>query len=217
VTADPYTDLMRDLADLTATVEHQRAEAQTWYADQRAAAERALTSAEDAVEDANRAEKAARELVNRIDDESAEVWHTMEIRLGGRPGRFGMLPPPTDSHTGNPDAVLDDIRAALDRARTPRAMPRSAYPMLVLIGILSTGVAFAVRQALRIAGREYGGELAVGLPVIGLVIALLGPVAAIWPTKLLADRRRATLDTPSVAVVVGAGVLTVAALLTAYR
>ena len=55
------------------------------------------------------------------------------------------------------------------------------------------------------------------MPVLALVVTLLGPVRGLAPAKVLADRRHAALGPGPMAVVLGAGLVTAAALLLLLR
>lgn len=74
VTSDTYTAQLRRLAELSARVREQRAEAHTWYERQCAAAERAVADAADQVRRAEEELVAAREEQERVDAEVAHLW-----------------------------------------------------------------------------------------------------------------------------------------------
>lgn len=211
-----YEEAMARLASRYASVDARRAEADDWYERQVAAAARAEGEAEAALAAAETELTAARALVDRIDREADELWGRTVRRLGTAASRHGGVPEPVTLAKGesyNPDQVLEGTRDLLDKAWRPGKMAAKAYPLLMLWSALGAAVAFGLREAARWAGREYGGDLAVGLPVLALVVTVIGPLAGLWPAKVVADHRHVTLDPATIAVVVATGLLTLTALL----
>ncbi|MBM0280030.1 hypothetical protein JM949_35155, partial [Micromonospora sp. STR1s_6] len=92
VTSETYPAQLRRLADLTARVREQRAEAHTWHERQCAAAERAVAEAVDQLRAAEEELVAAREQQERVDAEVAHLWQQVRSRLGVR--RLGDPPAP---------------------------------------------------------------------------------------------------------------------------
>jgi hypothetical protein len=119
--------------------------------------------------------------------------------------------------TADPVTLLAGVRDLLDRTRQPGDLPGSVNPLLALCGVAGAVLAYALGGAARAAGDRYGGELAVGLPVLALVVTLLGPLVGLVPAKVLADRRHAVLGPRPVAVVLVAGLLTTVLLLALTR
>lgn len=215
---DGYDRLIRQLAETTAWVRAQRAEADAWYAQQRASAERAVRAAAEAVHRAEAEVAAAREEVDRVEAEVAHLWQALRDRFGWATRRFGDPPVPAQGASpADPDALLESVRAVLDRARRPGELPSSTQPLLALFGALGAAAAYGLGLAARATGARYGGDLAVAMPVLALVVTLLGPVIGLAPARLLADRRHAGLDTRAVAAVLIAGVVTTAALFALAR
>ncbi|MEV4630546.1 hypothetical protein AB0J90_30220 [Micromonospora sp. NPDC049523] len=212
-----YAELIRRLAEMTARMDAERGEAQSWYAGQVSAAERAVRDAEQAVRRAEAELEEARQEAESTDAEVLLLWQTLRERLGGGVRRIGDPPVPTAGAPTDPRMLLDGVRDLLDRARHPGELPGSAQPLLAVFGVLGAAVAYALGFAARAAGVRYGGDLAIGMPVLGLVVTLVGPVVGLAPAKLLADRRHAGLDPKSVTVVVAAGLLTTAALFALVR
>ncbi|MCM0679141.1 hypothetical protein NCC78_31400, partial [Micromonospora phytophila] len=99
----------------------------------------------------------------------------------------------------------------------PGDLPGSVNPLLAFCGAAGAVLAYALGTASRAAGDRYGGDLAVGMPVLALVVTLLGPLVGLVPAKVLADRRHAVLGPRPVAVVLAAGVLSTALLLALAR
>ncbi|GAB3808200.1 hypothetical protein [Micromonospora zhanjiangensis] len=214
---DSYATLLRRLAELTARVDAQRAEAHAWYEAQCAAAERAVDAAGHAVRRADKALAAAQEEWEGTESEAAHLWEALRGRIGLSGRRIGPAPGPVPGSTADPATLVAGVRDLLDRTRRPRDLPSSANPALVLFGVLGAAAASALGFAARLTGHRYGGDLAVGLPVLGLVVTLLGPVVGVAPAKLLADRRHATLGPRPIIVVVLAGLVTTGALFAVLR
>ncbi|SCF13877.1 hypothetical protein GA0070607_6012 [Micromonospora coriariae] len=211
VASEAYAAQLRRLADLTARVREQRAEAHTWYDRQCAAADRAVA---DATEQVRRAEEelvAAREEQERVDAEVAHLWQQLRERLGA--GRLGGPPAPANGGATDPVLLLSRARNLLERAGQPGELPGSVNPLLALCGVAGTVVAYALGAGARALGVGYGGDLAVGMPVLALVVTLLGPLVGLVPARVLADRRHAVLGPRPITVVLGVGLLTTALLL----
>ncbi|MDG4809898.1 hypothetical protein O7634_24370 [Micromonospora sp. WMMD1120] len=216
VTSETYAAQLRRLADLTARVREQRAEAYTWHERQCAAAERAVAEAADQLQAAEEELVAAREQQERVDAEVAHLWQQVRSRLGAR--RLGGPPAPANG-TGATDPVplLARARDLLDRAGQPGELPGSVNPLLVLYGVGGAVLAYALGAGARALGVGYGGDLAVGMPVLALVVTLLGPFVGLAPARVLADRRHALLGPRPITVVLGAGVVTTVLLLVLGR
>ncbi|PYC67957.1 hypothetical protein C7C45_20245 [Micromonospora arborensis] len=216
VASETYSAQLRRLADLTARVREQRAEAHTWHERQCAAAERAVAEAAEQVQHAEEELVAAREQQERVDAEVAHLWQQVRTRLGAR--RLGGPPAPANG-TGATDPVLllGRARDLLDRAGQPGELPGSVNPLLALCGVAGAVLAYALGAGARALGVGYGGDLAVAMPVLALVVTLLGPLVGVVPARVLADRRHAVLGPRPISVVVGAGVLATGLLLALGR
>ncbi|PWR13266.1 hypothetical protein DKT68_01310 [Micromonospora acroterricola] len=217
VTSETYAAHLRRLAELTARVREQRAEAHTWYERQCAAADRAVA---DAAEQVRRAEEelvAAREQQERVDAEVAHLWQQLRERLGSGARRLGGPPVPANGGATDPVLLLGRARDLLDRAGQPGELPGSVNPLLALCGVAGAALAYALAAGARALGVGYGGDLAVGMPVLALVVTLLGPLIGLVPARALADRRHAVLGPRPITVVLGAGLLATALLLVLGR
>jgi|HigsolmetaAR201D_1030396.scaffolds.fasta_scaffold52990_2 hypothetical protein len=214
---ESYARVIRQLAELTARADAERAEADGWYERQCAAAERAVRDAEQALRRAEAEVAAAQQEVDATEAEVLHLWATLRGRLGGSGRRFGEPPVPRAGAVGDTEALLDGVRDLLERARTPGELPASARPLLALFGVLGAAGAYLLGLAARAVGGRYGGDLAVGMPVLGLLVALLGPVVGLVPAKVLAERRHASLDLRAGLVVVAAGVVTTGVLFALLR
>lgn len=216
--SDAYDRLIQQLAETTSWVQAQRAEADAWYAQQCASADRAVRTAAEAVRRAEAEVEAAQEEVERTEAEVAHLWQSLRDRFGFAARRVGDPPVPAQgAAAADPQALLDGARELLERAKRPGELSSSTQPLLALFGVLSAAAAYGVGLAARAAGTHYGRDLAVALPVLALVVTLLGPVIGLAPAWLLADRRHAGLDTRAVATVLVAGVITTAALFALAR
>ncbi|MEU7613416.1 hypothetical protein [Micromonospora sp. NPDC049204] len=216
VASETYAAQLRRLAELTARVGEQRAEAHTWYERQCAAAERAVAEAAEQVQHAEVELVEAREQQERVDAEVAHLWQQVRTRLGAR--RLGGPPAPANSG-GATDALalLTRARDLLDRAGQPGELPGSVNPLLALCGVGGAVFAYALGAGARALGVGYGGDLAVGMPVLALVVTLFGPLVGLAPARVLADRRHAVLGPRPIIVVLGAGLVTTALLLALGR
>jgi hypothetical protein len=213
VTSETYAAQVRRLAELSDRVRTQRAEAHDWYDQQCAAARRAVAEADEQLRDAEREVDAARELVERVDAEASHLWQQLRSRLGAGARRLGDPPGPARDASGDPLVLLHAVRGLLDRTKQPGELPSSANPLLALCGVLGAVLTFALGTGVRALGARYGGDLAVGLPVLGLVVTLLGPLVGLALAKRLADRRHAVLSPRPITVVLAAGLVTTALLL----
>ncbi|MGA3490091.1 hypothetical protein ACK8GG_19020 [Micromonosporaceae bacterium DT55] len=212
-----YEAAVAELAALNGRLADQRQEAHGWYAQQCEAAEAAVRAARDRVASARAEVTAAAEQVAQVDREAAELWEVLRRRVRLGPNRLGSPPVPASGAGGDPVALLAAARDLLDRAGRPGELDGSANPLLALAGVLTTVLTFALGLGARALGDHYGGELAVGMPVLALAVTMLGPFAALAPAKVLADRRHAALGPGPVAVVLSAGLVTAATLLLLLR
>ncbi|MFI6763168.1 hypothetical protein ACIBF5_28960 [Micromonospora sp. NPDC050417] len=215
--SETYAGLIRQLADVTARMEAERAEAESWYASQCAGAERAVRDAEQAVRRAETELASAGQEAELTDAEVLHLWQTLRDRLGAGARRIGDPPVPTPGPPTDPSLLLEGVRDLLDRTRHPGELPASSHPLLAVFGALGAALAYTLGFAARAAGVRYGGDLAVGMPVLSLVVTLLGPLVGLAPARLLADRRHAGLDPRAVTVVVVAGALTTGTLFALFR
>ncbi|WBB52780.1 hypothetical protein [Verrucosispora sp. WMMD573] len=213
VTSQTYTAQLRRLAELAARVREQRAEARDWYDQQCAAADRAVAESADEVNQAERELAAAREAQERVDAEVAVLWQELNSRLGGGGRRAGAPPMPAPEATGDPVALLEGVRDLLRRTRQPGELPGNLNPLLALCGVGGGVLAYVLGAVARALAARNDGDLAVGLPVLALVVTLLGPVLGLIPARLIADRRHAVLSPRPVLIVVITGLTTTLLLL----
>ncbi|MEU6023708.1 hypothetical protein [Micromonospora sp. NPDC047134] len=214
VTSQTYAAALRRLAELTARVREQQAEAHSWYEQQCAVADRAVA---ESAEEVNRAERelvAARETQERVDAEVSVLWQELNARLGGGGRRAGAPPTPRADAIGDPLPLLEGVRDLLRRTRQRAELSGKVNPLMLLCGVGGAVLAYALGVGARALGARSEGELAVGLPVLALVITLLGPVLGLLPARLIADRQHAVLTPRPVLLVVSAGLTTTLLLLT---
>ncbi|MFI7213440.1 hypothetical protein [Micromonospora maritima] len=211
VSSETYSAQIRRLAELTARVSAQRAEAHTWYAEQVAAADRAVADAAEQVRQAQAEVAEARLMVDRVDGEVTHLWGQLRARLGVR--RLGDPPGPARDAAGDPVPLLRGVRELLERTGQPGELPGSVNPLLIACGVGGALVAFLLGLGARALGTGSGGDLAVGLPVLALVVTLLGPLVGLAPARLLADRRHAVLTPRPMILVAASGLATTLLLL----
>jgi hypothetical protein len=216
VPSESYAAQVRRLAELTARMHAQRQEARTWYDQQCAAADRAVVEAVEQVRRAETEAAAAREVQEHVDAEATHLWGQLRDRLGGG-RRVGPPPTPTREATGDPLHLLQGVRELLGRVGQPGELPSSVNPVLALCGVLGAVLAYALGRGAREVGESYGGDLAVGMPVLALVVTLLGPLIGLVPGKRVADRRHAVFGPRPMAVVLIAGLACTALLLALGR
>ncbi|HWH00913.1 MAG TPA: hypothetical protein VNV66_16725 [Pilimelia sp.] len=207
---ESYAETMAALAGLDAERARRRDEVHAWYAGQCAAVRRAADEAAAALAAAEEEYRAARLAVEKVDAEAGHLWAVLASRLGHAARRLGEPPAPAlaAAEGADPWVLLEQVRDELRRARHPRTLPGWAYAALVFFGVCGAGLTAALAQGLRRAAEATGGDLAVALPVLALIVALLGPVVGLVPAKALSDRRGATLDAGAVAVVLLVGLAT---------
>lgn len=213
VTSETYAAQLRRLAELTARVQEQQEEARSWYAQQCAAADHAVAESADEVTRAEHELVAARESQEQVNAEVAVLWQELNARLGGGGRRAGTPPGPRADATGDPEPLLEAARELLRRTGQPGELPSSVNPLLALCGVAGAVLAYALGAGCRALAARADGELAVGLPVLALVVTLLGPVLGLIPARLIADRRHAVLSPRPVIIVATAGLLTTLLLL----
>ena len=206
-----YRALLRRLAGLDAEAAEHRAEAVEWH-DQRAGrADEAIRAAEEEVRAATAAVRAAQRDKEEVDARASLLWSTFTSDAGPRAERFGRaLPPPSVPRQRDRDAdeYLQEAESKIRYAAPPRPLTGATTVMFALFGFIGGVAGVAANQGLRWAGREAGGDWAVGLPVLALIVMLVGPVLAVFGAKRVADRRGVGLDAAAVATVLATGLVT---------
>ncbi|BCJ56404.1 hypothetical protein Asp14428_78790 [Actinoplanes sp. NBRC 14428] len=213
-----YRGVIRKLTNLDEEAAAHRAEARTWHDTRAAEADEAVRTADDRVRRAETAVRQAQRELEEIDARVAGVWAEFSHRAGRAAERFGpaLEPAVPRQRDRDAEAYLEEATAAAARKTPPKPL-KGATLLYVGIGALGGAVGLAAWSLLRWAGREGGGDLAVGLPVVALVVALLGPILAVVTAKRVADRSGTPLDASSVSTVLIAALITAGLILVMVR
>lgn len=208
---DPdYRTVLRRLTGLDDEAAASRAEAVRWHAGRVAAADEAVRAAQENVRTAEAAVRAAQAKLEEIDARAAGLWSDFVHKVGARAERFGRtLPPPAVPHQRDRDAeeYLKEAEAGLKYEPPARSASGGTTVLFAGFGVAGGALGVGLRELLRWAGRQAGGDWATALPVISLILLVLGPVLA-----LIAARRLAPLNPTRIATLVAAALFTVALL-----
>jgi hypothetical protein len=213
-----YRSVLRKLTNLDDEAAAHRAEAHTWHDTRAREADEAVHAADQRIREAQAAVRAAQRHRDEVDAQVAGLWAEFAHKVGRIADRFGQAPQPTVPRQRDRDA--DDYlqEAATTAAWTPPTKPLKGATLLYAgLGALGGALGLAAWSLLRWAGREGGGDLAVGLPVVALIVALLGPILAVVTAKRVADRSGTPLDASSVATVLISALLTAVVILAVVR
>ncbi|MEV6597485.1 hypothetical protein AB0M36_11545 [Actinoplanes sp. NPDC051346] len=213
-----YRSVIRKLTNLDEEAAAHRAEARNWHDTRAREADEAVRQADRRIREAVTAVRAAQRGLEEVDARVAVLWAEFSHRAGRAADRFAGAPQPAVPRQRNRDA--DDYlqEAATTAAWAPPAKPLKGATFLYAgLGALGGAVGLAAWSLLRWAGREGGGDLAVGLPVVALIVALLGPILAVVTAKRVADRGGMPLDASAVATVLIAALVTAGVILTVVR
>lgn len=208
--APDYRSVLRKLTNLDDEAGAHRAEARSWHDSRAIEADNAVRAADQRIREAQAALREAQHERDEVDARVAVLWAEFAHKVGRPADRFGaQAPQPAIPHQRGRDAEEYLQDAATVAAWTPAPRPASGSPSLLyaVLGALGGAVGVAAWSLLRWAGREAGGDLATGLPVVALVVALLGPILAVVTAKRVADRRAAQLDVSAVATVLIASLI----------
>jgi hypothetical protein len=215
-----YRAVLRRLAGLDATAAANRAEATEWHDGRVAAADAAVRAADQDVRAAEQAVRAARREREEVDARAARIWSDFVHAAGTSVERFGRtLPAATVPRQRDRDAdeYLQEAAATVKYEPPPRPLGGVTTVMFAAFGFMGGALGVAAHQVLRWAGHAAGGDWAVALPVLALIVLLVGPVLAVFGAKRVADRRGVGLDTTAVLTVLLTGLLTAGLLYTALR
>jgi hypothetical protein len=218
--APDYRSVLRKLTNLDDEAGTHRAEARSWHDSRAIEADNAVRAADQRIREARAAVEKAQQERDEVDARAAVLWAEFAHKIGRPADRFGaQAPQPAIPHQRGrgPEDYLQD--AATLAAWTPATRPGSGNASLLyaVLGALGGAVGVAAWSLLRWAGREAGGDLAIGLPVVALVVALLGPILAVVTAKRVADRRAAQLDVSAVATVLIASLIAAGVVLVLAR
>jgi len=218
--SDDYRALLRRLTTLDAEAAAHRDEAIQWHDQRVARADQAVATADDDVRAAAQALREAQRTREAVDARASLLWSTFTGTVGARAERFGStLPPPAVPRQRDRDAE-EYLKEAESKARylpPSRPFTGATTVMFALFGFIGGVAGVAVNQALRWAGQSAGGDWAVALPVVALIVMLVGPVLAVFGAKRVADRRGVGLNAAAVATVLVAGLVTAGLLLAALQ
>ncbi|MEV6491872.1 hypothetical protein AB0M20_25145, partial [Actinoplanes sp. NPDC051633] len=180
-----YRGLLRRLAGLDAAAAADRAEAVTWHDERVAAADEKVRAADEDVRAAEQAVEAAYREREQIDAEVRGLWATF-VADHPRAERFGRTPPDATVPRQRDRAAheyLEDAAATSRYQPPPRPLSGVTSAMFAAFGFLGGACGVVAHQLLRWAGRAAGGDWAVALPVLALIVMLVGPVLAVFGAK----------------------------------
>lgn len=208
--AEPdYRAILAELTALDDRAAGHRAEAERWYADRAAIADEAERTAEEAVRQAVRAVRQAQRDREEIDARAAGLWSDFVHRVGPTAERYGRTVPeavlPRQRGDRSPHDYLQEVATRL--SYTPPARPLTGLHQVLFAAFGAAGgtVGYTAARALRTAGERAGGDWAVALPVVALIVMLIAPLLGVVGAKKLADHRGTPLDAAAVAIVLIAG------------
>ena len=203
-----YRELISSLAGIDAEQDGHRAEAHEWY-------ERTVANADaryrEAEQHATACDQRLRDASRHDQDIEMRVYDAWR-EAGSRFGRVGAAPvptPPPEGDTRGAEEWLMEAHAQLARSGRRPVLPEQTRNILAGLGVLGGLLAGLAGFGVRAAGRPVGGDLAVVLPVLALLLTLaLGPILALLAAKVYADRRGAVLESGAVTVLVVASLIT---------
>jgi hypothetical protein len=205
--AAEYPELVAMLVAMREALAREQAEVHAWCAEQQAAARAAVERASAAVDEAAAEVAAAEAQVARVDFWARRLWGDLGNRLSrGAANRRGPVPPPAPAalHPNDQaDRLIGEVRVRLAAAPVVQVLHSWAYPLMAVSG---AGCAAALTRL----------ALALGGPVWSRAILLVAaPALGLAPARLIARLQRCGLDAWAIALTLGAGALTTAALLLA--
>ncbi|MET8151760.1 hypothetical protein ACIBSW_08665 [Actinoplanes sp. NPDC049668] len=218
--APDYRSVLRKLTNLDEEAGAHRAEARNWHDSRAIEADNAVRAADQRIREARAAVQKAQRERDEVDARAAVLWAEFAHQVGRAADRFGArAPQPAVPRQRDRDAedYLQEAAATAAWKPAPRPASGNATVLYAVLGALGGAVGVAAWSLLRWAGREAGGDLAVGLPVVALVVAVLGPVLAVFTAKRVADRRATQLDFSAVATVLIAGLIAAGVVLALAR
>jgi len=143
---ESYADLVARLAAAAAERASARADAQTWFVAQCAAAEASVAQADERLAAAGAAREQAREDVEFTDREAARLWQVLAKRMKVPVGTLEPAPGP-DAPGGlreHPGQLLEQVRERLDEVKPVRvSRPAARLLFALFLLVLLAGVAAA--------------------------------------------------------------------------
>jgi hypothetical protein len=106
--------------------------------------------------------------------------------------------------------LIGEARDLLDELHGRSALSGGAYPLLVVLGVVCTALAYLAARGLLTLGHRTHGPVGTVLDTVGQIAAFASPLGGLPVLKLFVDRGGARLDAGAVAAVVLAGVATLA-------
>ncbi|MFI5935474.1 hypothetical protein [Actinoplanes sp. NPDC051494] len=213
-----YRSVVHKLINLDDEAAGHRGEAHSWHDTRADETDEAVRAADQRVRDAQQAVEVAQQRLDEVDADVAGLWAEFAHRTGRLADRFGGAPQPEIPRQRDRDAAEYLQEAAATAAWTPAAKPLKGAALLYTgLGALGGAVGLAAWSLLRWAGRESGGDLAAGLPVVALIVALLGPILAVVTAKRVADRSGTPLDASAVTTVLVSALITAGLILALVR
>jgi hypothetical protein len=219
MTGGEYREMLRRLNDLDREAAAHRREAVEWHDDRVVAADEAVRAEEENVRAAEHAVRRAEQERDEVDARAAGIWSDY-IHGWPQAERYGktrpdpMVPRQRDRRA---EDYLAEAESTTGRTPPQRPLGSATTVMFAAFGFMGGAVGVAAHQTLRWAGREAGGDWAVALPVLALIVLLVGPVLAVFGAKRVADRRGVGLDAAAVSTVLLTGLVTAGLLWTALR
>jgi hypothetical protein len=148
---ESYADLTARLAAMAADRASARADAETWFAAQCAAAQESVTQAQERLAAAGADRERAREEVAATDREATRIWQVLAKRMKVPVAALGEAPG-EESAGGllqHPSWLLEQVRERLDEAKPARVRRPAARLLLALFLLLLLAGAAAATIALR--------------------------------------------------------------------
>jgi hypothetical protein len=214
-----YREGLRRLAELDHEAAAHRDEARRWHDRGSAAADAAVQAAEQALHDAEHDVQAAQRDLEAVDARAAGLWLDFVYRAGPPAERFGRATPAPmvprqragDDELGA-EEYLQEAAQRVTYTRPAQPVTNATQLLFSALGALGGAIGVGAARTLRWAGHTGGGDWAVGLPVVALIVMLLGPALGVGAAKLVAERRGVGLDPSAVAVTLLSGLVAVAVL-----
>lgn len=228
LTDERYLRLMAALAAASAEHADRRAQAQRAYERRCSAATATVAQAEQRAAGAAAAVTAATHLVEQVDGAAAVLWHDVRLRAdtgSRRTVRVGGLPEPAEepaldqlaevpevSTVDSVDALLGEAAELLERSRRREPLAGGAYPVLALLGVVGTALAYAAARAVLYAAHLVSGPTGLVLTVAGQISVFLAPLAGLVLARWYVDRSGGRFDVGVLGAVLVGGMLTECAL-----
>jgi hypothetical protein len=217
-----YDDLMRELSQAVAERAADRRTVIHLHDTERTEAAKELRQARAEAARAQRRQLAADELFQRVQQETARQWQRLKVQLPSRRrARLGVLPRQTEPnraqvHVDHPaegaSELIDEAREMLDELHGKPALSGGAYPLLVLLSVVCSGLVFLLSRGLLLAAHHAPGPVGTVLTTLGQITAFASPLGGLGATKLFANRAGARLDIGVAVTVLVAGLATLAGL-----